>query len=372
MGRTEPAEPERTLVAERPILAELERIAGGAAHAGGGAGTQGGGAAHAGGGAGTHGGGAGTHAGGPRGLDPALRPDGSPYRPAGHSDHGLPTADIVDGGRWSADGSNAAFGSQPLGDASAASNAVLGGLPGDASRSSVNRDGGQAPYVLRTRAAEDGYAGERAKLRDAADALRQSSLPSVAEPQAVPTPAAPELPEFTLLTCLPGPLAIVRLEDDLLAVDLRALRSHLVYRRLVQDIGGGDVQAQGLLRPAVIELPKADVALCVERQEDLSGLGLVVEAFGEDALLVRAVPAHLRDCVDEPDVADLVHKILPWMRVKDRDRDDALKAMAKTTGADPAPRLARRWLRELLAEGVDLGTTPGIRRFSPEDLGLGS
>jgi hypothetical protein len=80
------------------------------------------------------------------------------------------------------------------------------------------------------------------------------------------------------------------------------------------------------------------------------------------------VPAHLRECIDEPDVAQLIASILPWLRVGVPDRDDALRVMASTPGADPAPRLARRWLRELLTAGADLATVPGIRRFAPADL----
>jgi DNA mismatch repair protein MutL len=118
----------------------------------------------------------------------------------------------------------------------------------------------------------------------------------------------------------------------------------------------------------VIERARDDVRLCTERADDLAALGLVVEPFGDDALLVRAVPAHLRECVDEPNIAELVASILPWLRVGTSSREDALRVLASTSGSDPAPRFARRWLRELLAEGADLATIPGIRCFTPDDL----
>jgi hypothetical protein len=89
--------------------------------------------------------------------------------------------------------------------------------------------------------------------------------------------------------------------------------------------------------------------------------------------LVRAVPAGLRGCIDDPDVVDLVERVLAWLRVRSRsdeasDREAALRAMAQTKGTDPAPRLARRWLRELRVAGVALDDVPGIRRWSAAAL----
>jgi DNA mismatch repair protein MutL len=166
--------------------------------------------------------------------------------------------------------------------------------------------------------------------------------------------------------------------SDLLAVDLRALRSHLVYRRLSRDLGGEGVAAQALLSPVIIERSQADVALCMDAREDLRRLGIELEAFAEDAVIVRAVPAHLRSCVEEADVRDLVDRIVPWLRLRARDQSDdraqsraALQAIAATRGQDPAPRLARRWLGELLADSVVLDEVPGVRRWSASALTSG-
>jgi DNA mismatch repair protein MutL len=282
--------------------------------------------------------------------------------------------------------------------------------------SSVARE--SAPgYRLRTRAAEGGYARTRETLREqarvldrawrddrAADASetyvgRTLDLPEIpgertpepppgapepdrtGEPSAAPSPDAG--PEY--LGCLPGPVGLYAHEGELLAVDLRALRSHLVLRRLREDLGGGgEVAAQGLLPPVVVRLPRADATRCAEGSDALARLGLHLEGFGDDAVLVRAVPAALRHCVTEPDVADLVARVLPWLRMHGRDRKaasgaaadeaaalalvDAMRAMAQASAPDPAPRLARRWLRELLEDGVALDAIPGLCRWDPRTL----
>jgi len=250
-----------------------------------------------------------------------------------------------------------------------------------------------ATYRLKTAATRTDYDAHRSEARAAASRLRDrlahaktsggadggtATQQRFETPVSAVTPApapAPRGPELTLLTCLPGPVALLRLDDAVLSVDLKRLRSHLVYERLVAELGGGTVGAQGLLAPVVVHRSPQDVALCLSRVDALEELGVVVEAFGDDALLVRAVPAQLRDCVDEPDIDDLVDKVVAWLRVES-PREDAEQTgthgiaavLAQARGADPAPRLARRWVRELIEQDRDLSKVPGIRRFAAEDL----
>ncbi len=249
--------------------------------------------------------------------------------------------------------------------------------------------GSGSTYRLRTAATQTNYDGHRAEARAAAGRLRErladarrpqsaATQREFAAPAAVVEPRAPEPsegPALSLLTCLPGPVAMLRWGDIVVSVDLLRLRSHLVYERLVAELGGGSVGAQGLLAPVVVRRSAADVALCLSRAEALQGLGVVLEAFGEDALLVRAVPAQLRDCVDEPDIDDLVDKMVAWLRVESPSKDGKqtgthgiAAVLSKAQGADPAPRLARRWVRELIEQDRDLRKVPGIRCFAAEDL----
>lgn len=235
---------------------------------------------------------------------------------------------------------------------------------------------GTPTYRLRTRAAAPDYAESRAELRQAADELQAQLRTRAAEerrealeeaPLPLPRPPAPD-DALSLLTCLPGPVALFRHEHVILAVDLLKLRSHLVYRRLTAGLGGSQAVAQGLLEPVLLSRSPAEVALVVASAPALARLGLVVEAFGEEMLRVRAVPAQLEDCVDEPDVADLIDRVLPWVRLQANDPDKLAEALAGTRGAPPAPRLARRWIRELLEAGASLESIPGVRRWTAEAL----
>ena len=204
----------------------------------------------------------------------------------------------------------------------------------------------------------------------AADDDDEVAGPAVSEASG---PVRAELPQ--LLTCLPGPVAVFAERDALLAIDLRRLRSHLVYLRLQRDLIGRRVVAvQGLLAPAVVRRPAEEVGLIVAARAELLSLGVDLDQFGADAVVVRGVPAHLRHCVADADVADLIARIVPWLRMRTREGDRStverglIGAIAATQGSDPAPRLARRWLAELIDAGAALAEVPGLRRWSAAAL----
>jgi len=67
----------------------------------------------------------------------------------------------------------------------------------------------------------------------------------------------------------------------------------------------GGVARQALLLPEVVELDPADAERVAARAEELAQLGLVLEAFGPGAVLVRETPALL----GETDVGGLVRDI---------------------------------------------------------------
>jgi DNA mismatch repair protein MutL len=86
---------------------------------------------------------------------------------------------------------------------------------------------------------------------------------------------------------------IAQTADGLLLVDQHAAHERLVYERMKAQLEDSGVARQGLLLPEVVELGPADAQCLVERRAELEDLGLVLEPFGEGAVLVREVPALL-------------------------------------------------------------------------------
>jgi DNA mismatch repair protein MutL len=66
-----------------------------------------------------------------------------------------------------------------------------------------------------------------------------------------------------------------------------------VYERMKKALANGGVARQPLLIPEVVSLDSAEVERVTARAEEFAQLGLVVEPFGPDAVLVRETPALL-------------------------------------------------------------------------------
>jgi DNA mismatch repair protein MutL len=86
---------------------------------------------------------------------------------------------------------------------------------------------------------------------------------------------------------------VAQTRDGLVVVDQHAAHERLVYERMKAQMAEGAVTRQALLTPEVVELHPAEAGRVVARADELAELGLVVEAFGGGAVLVRETPALL-------------------------------------------------------------------------------
>jgi DNA mismatch repair protein MutL len=101
---------------------------------------------------------------------------------------------------------------------------------------------------------------------------------------------------------------VAQTADGIVIVDQHAAHERLVYERMKKALANGGVTRQPLLIPEVVDLDPSEVTRVVDRADELAELGLMIEAFGPDAILVREVPAMLgkldvkglmRDLADE-------------------------------------------------------------------------
>lgn len=82
-------------------------------------------------------------------------------------------------------------------------------------------------------------------------------------------------------------------DGSLVLVDQHAAHERLTHERLRQQFLGGRVVAQRLLVPDVVDLPRTGVERLLASQDMLERLGVEIEAFGGDSVLVRALPGLL-------------------------------------------------------------------------------
>jgi len=101
---------------------------------------------------------------------------------------------------------------------------------------------------------------------------------------------------------------VAQTADGIVIVDQHAAHERLVYERMKHELAARGIERQALLIPEVVELEGAAADRLVARREELAELGLVIEAFGPGAIVVREVPALLgvadvkglvRDLADE-------------------------------------------------------------------------
>ncbi|MES2033194.1 MAG: DNA mismatch repair endonuclease MutL [Pseudomonadota bacterium] len=98
---------------------------------------------------------------------------------------------------------------------------------------------------------------------------------------------------------------VAQTRDGIVIVDQHAAHERLVYERMKHEMEAGGVVRQTLLLPEVVELDPAEAERVLAKADELEALGLVIEAFGPGAVLVRETPALLGDA----DAAGLVRDI---------------------------------------------------------------
>jgi DNA mismatch repair protein MutL len=86
---------------------------------------------------------------------------------------------------------------------------------------------------------------------------------------------------------------VAEAEDGLVIVDQHAAHERLVLERMRRAGAGGEVARQALLIPDVVELDEPDCDRLEGAAADLAALGLEIERFGPNSILVRATPAPL-------------------------------------------------------------------------------
>ncbi len=100
--------------------------------------------------------------------------------------------------------------------------------------------------------------------------------------------------------------------DGIVIVDQHAAHERLVQERIKKALDTGGVQRQGMLIPEVVELDEAAVSRLVNRADELAELGLVLEAFGDGAVVVREIPALLGETDIKGLIEDLAGDFAEW------------------------------------------------------------
>jgi DNA mismatch repair protein MutL len=148
---------------------------------------------------------------------------------------------------------------------------------------------------------------------------------------------------------------IAETEEGIVVIDQHALHERILYEQLRTKVLAGALESQSLLVPEPVDLAAAEVAAVLEHRELLARLGVQIEPFGGDTILVRSYPAMLanirpqemlRGLVDQltsggktPERRDLLDELLHMISCK-----AAIKAGDRLTPDEIAALLEQRHL----------------------------
>ncbi len=133
---------------------------------------------------------------------------------------------------------------------------------------------------------------------------------------------------------------VAQTADGIVIVDQHAAHERLVYERLKDALAATGLKGQLLLLPEVVELAESEVARLAQHAPALAKLGLVLEAFGPGAVVVRETPAMLGAVDVQKLVRDLADEIVELG--EGRALEERLAEVASTMACHGSVRAGRR------------------------------
>jgi DNA mismatch repair protein MutL len=160
-----------------------------------------------------------------------------------------------------------------------------------ATLNAIRTGAGAVPRFYREPAAANGVA--EAELEYQAPLFAGGTASSARVEDPAPCHASEASPLGVARAQLHETYIVAQTSDGIVIVDQHAAHERLVYERIKQAFDGVHVARQPLLIPEIVELNSSEVERVCARAPDLERLGLVVEGFGPDAVMVREMPALL-------------------------------------------------------------------------------
>jgi DNA mismatch repair protein MutL len=143
-------------------------------------------------------------------------------------------------------------------------------------------------------------------------------------------------------------------ENDagMVVIDQHALHERILYEQLREKVLAGQMETQRLLVPEPVTLPPAEAAAALEARETLAQLGIEVEPFGGDTLLVSSYPAMLANLSPAEMLRQVVELLVSSHKGPERRDllDDLLHMIACKAAIKAGDHLAPEEITSLLEQ----------------------
>ena len=129
---------------------------------------------------------------------------------------------------------------------------------------------------------------------------------------------------------LHGVFILAQNDQGLVIVDTHAAHERITYERMKRALADEGLKTQTLLVPISIALSRTEVDYAEDNKTALLELGLEIERVSDEALVVRKVPALLRDSDIEQLVRDVISDLIKFGTTDliNSKQDDLLSTMA--------------------------------------------
>jgi len=122
-------------------------------------------------------------------------------------------------------------------------------------------------------------------------------------------PLRTAVPPLRVLGQLGNTYIVAEGPDGVYLIDQHAAHERVLYERIKAERLRQAIEVQGLLQPAVVQLSPHQEATLLSCEQTLSEYGFTLEAFGERAYLVRALPAFLKGKSPAEVIEDLLEAV---------------------------------------------------------------
>ncbi len=193
-------------------------------------------------------------------------------------------------------------------------------------------------------------------LQPGAAAPPPAAAPTFSAPAASERPRHPPADPFTTdrssAIQVHNRYLIAETDEGMVVIDQHALHERILYEQIREKVLAGSMECQRLLVPEPVDLGPTEAAAVLSAQETLAHLGVHVEPFGGDTVLITSYPAMLANFRPVEVLRELVDKLLTGGKVPEhRDLLDELLHMISCKAAIKAgDRLSQEEIAALVEQ----------------------
>ena len=127
---------------------------------------------------------------------------------------------------------------------------------------------------------------------------------------------------------------ITETDEGVVVIDQHALHERILYEEIREKVLSDSVEMQRLLVPEPVQLTAGEAAAVMENRETLAKLGVEVDEFGNDTILIAAYPAMLANLNPGEVLRNIAEKLMtPEKQLERRDLLDELLHMISCKAA---------------------------------------